>query len=228
MSILVVEDELEILNVVTAYLIEGGHQVIQASNGREALDKLTESQPELIILDIMIPKLDGWEVARRVREVSDIPLIMLTARDSEDDRVRGLELGADDYVAKPFSPRELLARVEAVLRRSKGESEPDRLSLGNLEIDLEKHQLFKSGLQIELTPLEFNLLCAFMKHPSRVFSRMQLLEAIQEIPSESLARTVDSHIKNLRKKIETDPQDPIYISTIYGVGYRFTPQPMNS
>ena len=228
MSVLVVEDEEEILNVVTAYLIEGGHHVIQANNGRDALDRLSESEPDLIILDIMIPKLDGWEVAQRVREVSDTPIIMLTAKNTEDDRVRGFDLGADDYVVKPFSPRELLARVEAVLRRSSGETESTKLSWGELELDLKQHKFSIAGRQIELTPLEFNLLGVFMRYPNRVFSRMQLLEAIQEIPSEALARTIDSHIKNLRKKLEPDPQNPTYISTVYGVGYRFSAKARSS
>jgi DNA-binding response OmpR family regulator len=176
----------------------------------------------LVILDLMLPEVDGLDVARRIRQESDVPLIMLTARTEEADRVTGLELGADDYITKPFSLRELVARVRAVLRRAEGGlAPPQRIERGELVIDLEARQVERAGRPVELTPTEFELLATLARHPGRVFERLQLLEALDRYPGEGLARTIDTHIKNLRKKLEPDPANPSYVQTVHGVGYRF-------
>ena len=220
MKILIVEDENEIREVVKAYLAEGGYQVITADDGLEALELFDNSTFDLIILDLMLPKIDGWKLAARIRETSQIPIIMLTARKTEADRIKGLNLGADDYVVKPFSPRELVARVEAVLRRSSQNDEIPKIIVGDLEIDLARCAVHLKQRTMNLTSMEFNLLATLARHPERVFTRLQLIESLQGAPYEIFERTIDSHIKNLRKKIELDPQDPLYIQTVYGMGYR--------
>ena len=225
-QILVIEDEERIVELLRAYLERAGYQVIAAYDGESGLELFRRVRPVLVILDLMLPGIDGLDVARQIRQESDVPLIMLTARTEEADRVTGLELGADDYVTKPFSLRELVARVRAVLRRVEGELAPARrLHRGELVIDLESRQVELAGRRVELTPTEFDLLVTLARHPGRVFTRVQLLEALDRYASESLARTIDTHIKNLRRKLEPDPQNPQYILTVHGVGYKFCREP---
>ncbi len=218
-KILVIEDEERIVELLRAYLEQAGYQVTAAYDGQEGLELFHREDPALVILDLMLPKADGLDVARQIRRESDVPLIMLTARTEEADRVAGLELGADDYVTKPFSLRELMARVRAVLRRAEGLRRSQRLERGDLAIDLEARQVELAGRPIELTPTEFDLLAALARYPGRVFDRLQLLEAIDHYPGAGFARTIDTHVKNLRRKLE--PAGPQYIQTVHGVGYRF-------
>ncbi len=220
-TILLVEDEREIARMVQAYLMREGYRVEVAFDGEEGWRRYQELSPDLIILDLMLPKLHGLELARKIRRVSDVPIIMLTALSEEADRVAGLELGADDYVTKPFSLRELAARVRAVLRRAEGIREPERLSYGPLEIDLGSREVRLEGRSIDLTPIEFDLLAYLARHPGKVFTRRELLSAVQERSYASFPRTIDSHIKNLRHKIEPDPKNPRFIVTVHGVGYKF-------
>lgn len=220
--ILVVEDDREIAALVRDYLVKAGFIVELAYSGLQALDAYQRNKPALLILDLMLPEIDGLDIARRVRKDSEIPIIILTARSSEADRVSGLELGADDYIAKPFSPRELVARVRAVLRRAEGGSKPPALiQVGAVMIDLDQHTVSVNGKYIELTPTEFDILSLLAQHPGRVYSRLQLLEQVQGSTYESFERTIDAHIKNLRHKIELDPKDPRYILTVHGIGYKF-------
>ncbi len=222
-KILIVDDEKKIVDLVKAYLVQAGFRVVTAYDGKQALSAFKLEQPALIILDLMLPELDGLDVARAIRKDSDVPIIMLTARAEDADRIAGLELGADDYVVKPFNPRELVARVRAVLRRAEGgfAARSRRIEAGDLAIDLSRHEVKLKEEKIELTPLEFKLLAALAGQPGRVFSRLQLLEALSGTTYAAFDRTIDSHIKNLRKKIEPDPQNPIYILTVHGVGYKF-------
>lgn len=220
-TILLVEDEREIARMVQAYLMREGYRVEVAFDGEEGWRRYQELSPDLIILDLMLPKLHGLELARKIRRVSDVPIIMLTALSEEADRVAGLELGADDYVTKPFSLRELAARVRAVLRRAEGIREPERLSYGPLEIDLGSREVRLEGRPVDLTPIEFDLLAYLARHPGKVFTRRELLSAVQERSYASFPRTIDSHIKNLRHKIEPDPKNPRFIVTVHGVGYKF-------
>lgn len=223
MRILVVDDEAEIREVVGAYLMKRGYQVLTASDGREALHLIQQSNPDLVVLDLMLPKLNGWEVASRVREQFNTPIIMLTARNAEEERIEGLQIGADDYVVKPFSPRELVARVDAVLRRTQDDALDARLTVGDLDFDLDACEVYQAGQLLDTTPMEFKLLATLARHPHQVFTRLQLLEAAQSMPVEALERTVDSHIKNLRKKLENRCKAQ-HIKTVYGFGYRFEPQ----
>lgn len=220
--ILVADDEENLLNFIRSYLEESGYDVVTATNGREALYAARYSKPDLIVLDLMMPELDGYEFMRLHRKENTTPIIMLTARVEEDDRILGLELGADDYVTKPFSARELVARINAVLRRS-GDSndQPKILRAGQLEVDCDGYYVSLAGEELNLTRTEFDLLAYMMTTPGKAFSRMQLLEAIQEDAFAGYERTVDVHIKNLRAKLESDPKNPEYIETVYGVGYRF-------
>ena len=221
--ILIVDDEEMIVRTVKAYLDQDGFKTYTAYDGEEALRAFNEKGPDLIILDLMLPKMSGIEVAKKIRATSTVPIIMLTAKASEADRVVGLELGADDYVVKPFSPRELVARVRAVLRRIDGETgASDRIVSGKLEIDLRSREVTVDGKSIELTPTEFDLLAYLAHHPGQVFTRLQLLREVQGYTYDAFARTIDTHVKNLRHKIEKDPKDPKYILTVHGVGYRFT------
>jgi len=222
-KILVVEDERQIARMVQAYLSKEGFRVEVAFDGEEGWIRFREGKPDLVILDLMLPRLHGLELARRIRGQSTVPIIMLTARAEEADRVAGLELGADDYVTKPFSLRELAARVRAVLRRVEGAAARDALELGPLKIDFAAREVYLNGNPVELTPTEFDLLAYLARHPGRVFTRTELLEAIQERSYASLPRTIDSHIKNLRQKVEPDPASPQYILTVHGVGYKFRP-----
>jgi DNA-binding response OmpR family regulator len=222
--ILVVDDEARTVNFIKGYLERESYEVFTASNGREALFAARDYQPDLIILDLMMPEMDGWEFVRHHRRERDTPIIMLTARVEESDRVAGLEIGADDYLSKPFSPRELVARVRAVLRRA-GHTSPETkiLRAGSLELDEEGRIVRLDGRFLELTRMEFDLLAILMKHPGRAFNRLELLERTQGFAYDGYERTIDVHIKNLRKKIEPDPAHPIYILTVFGVGYRFSP-----
>lgn len=222
-KILVVDDEPRLVSLVEAYLKQEGYGVVTASNGQEALLRARKEKPDLILLDIMMPEMDGYEFIRAHRREANTPIILLTARVEEEDHVIGLELGADDYVTKPFRPRELVARVRAVLRRS-GRTFPtvEILRVGDITLDRESHQVTYGESLIDLTPSEFDLLAAMMSTPGRVFSRMELLDRIQGVAYEGYERTIDVHIKNLRSKLETDSRNPRYIETVYGVGYRFT------
>jgi DNA-binding response OmpR family regulator len=223
--ILVVEDELKIQQIVRAYLEKEGFEVVTAADGLKALEAAKASRPDLIVLDLMLPGLPGEEVLSRLRQTSDVPVIILSAKSSEDERIFGLNIGADDYLIKPFSPRELVARVLAHLRRSKpaGASRETRLSFngGRLAILPDQHQVLREEQAVNLTPTEFKMLLLLAQAPGRVFSRAQLLEQAQGYSFEGYDRTVDSHIKNLRQKIEPNPNEPLFIQTVFGVGYKF-------
>jgi DNA-binding response OmpR family regulator len=222
-KILVVDDELEIVKVVRAYLEQSGFRVITASDGQQALVVFRHEQPDLIVLDLNLPQLDGLEVCRAIRRDSNVPIIMLTARVEETDRLIGLEIGADDYITKPFSPREVVARVRTVLRRSTPEPEqPSLITIGALSIDPLKHEVQLHNRTIDLTPSEFNILLIMASQPGRAFSRMELLDAAQGEAYEGYERSIDVHIKNLRQKLGDEPRDPMYILTVYGVGYKFS------
>lgn len=220
-KILVVDDELKIARLVRDYLVEAGFDVITASDGLGAIATARSARPDLIVLDIGLPGLDGLDVTRSIRKHSDTPIVMLTARSDETDRIIGLELGADDYVVKPFSPRELVARVKAVLRRTMGRVTSDVLRVGDLEIDVSERSVVFAGDPVELTTTEFELLVVMAGQPGRVFTRAQLLDAVRGVSFESYERAVDSHIKNLRKKLEPDPRRHRVIRTVYGVGYKY-------
>ncbi|MGB2815094.1 MAG: response regulator transcription factor [Dehalococcoidales bacterium] len=220
-KILVVDDEKRIVEILQAYLERDGYRVIAAYDGRSALELARSNSPDLIILDLMLPEVSGWDVCRELRRESEVPIIMLTARDDTTDKIIGLELGADDYVTKPFEPKEIISRVRAVLRRSEGTAvSKSTLNVGEIIIDTDKRLVRHGDRNIELTPIEFELLRVMAENPGRVYSRMQLLDKIQGDAYEGYERTVDSHIKNLRKKLELDPEHPVYIITIYGVGYK--------
>jgi DNA-binding response OmpR family regulator len=222
-TILVVDDELKITNLVRDYLARSGFQVLTAADGREALAAARERKPDLLIVDLGLPDIDGLDVTRTLRRESAMPVIILTARDEETDKILGLELGADDYMTKPFSPKELVARVRAVLRRteiSKQDSEGDLVRAGDLEIDLARHRVRVKNQEVELTATEFELLAVMARQPGRVFTRAQLLDSIHGVSFESFERAIDSHIKNLRRKIEPNPQEPMYLIMVYGVGYK--------
>lgn len=221
-KIMVVDDEPRLVSVVEAYLQQEGFEVATASNGQEALFAAREMKPDLIILDVMMPEMDGFEFMRAHRKEAETPIILLTAKVEEDDKVIGLELGADDYVTKPFRPRELVARVRAVLRRA-GQTRPEAsvLRASNIELDRERHTVEVGEQFVDLTPSEFDLLAALMTVPGRAYSRLELLDRIQGVAYEGYERTIDVHIKNLRSKVEPKPKEPFYIQTVYGVGYRF-------
>ncbi len=221
-TVMVVDDEKRLVSLVESYLAQEGFRVVTAFNGREALNSARKDEPDLIILDIMMPEMDGYEFLEAYRKDHKTPIILLTARVEEEDHVIGLDLGADDYVTKPFRPRELMARVRAVLRRA-GELEPAAkvLTVSDITLDRESRSVKVDQHYVDLTPSEFDLLAALMSAPGRVFSRLDLLDIIQGVRYEGYQRTIDLHIKNLRAKIEPDPRSPRYIETVYGVGYRF-------
>jgi len=222
-SILIIEDEIELVKVIKSYLEKADFHVIYAYRGDTGLSLWEHEKPELVILDLNLPGMDGLDVAREIRRKSDIPIIMLTARVEETDQLIGLELGADDYITKPFSPRIVVARVRALLRRSlSNKISPNIIRISDLEIDLQSHTLTQNGEIIDLTPTEFELLVTLSSQPGRAFTRLQLLEAIQGTAYEGYERNIDAHIKNLRAKLETDTKNPKYIQTIFGVGYRFS------
>ena len=222
-TVMVVDDETRLVSLVESYLKQEGYRVVTAHNGREALPVANREKPDLIILDLMMPEMDGYEFMRQHRADHNTPIILLTARVDDDEKVIGLELGADDYVTKPFRPRELTARVRAVLRRV-GDSGPvgKVLRASDITLDRQTRILDVKGKAVDLTPSEFDLLAALMSAPGRVFSRLDLLDVIQGVRYEGYERTIDTHVKNLRSKIEVDPRAPRYIETVYGVGYRFT------
>ncbi|QHS24202.1 response regulator transcription factor [Virgibacillus sp. MSP4-1] len=223
--ILIVDDETAILEVLEAYFEKEGWNIALASNGIEALKKVKEIQPDIIILDLMLPDISGEEVCRLTRKESDVPIIMLTAKSTEDDLINGIVMGADDYVTKPFSPREVVIRAKAILRRVKKADKGEQLSFNdkNLTIDLVKKEVESNGEILSLTPIEYKLLVAMASYPGRVYSRLDLLEKIQEDGSnfEGYERSIDTHVKNLRKKIEADSRHPEYIITVFGMGYKF-------
>ena len=222
-TILIIEDEPELVKVLRSYLEQAGFDVLTAYRGDSGLSMWEHKRPDLVILDLNLPGMDGLDVAREIRRRGDTPLIMVTARVEEADRLIGLELGADDYILKPFSPREVVARVRAVLRRATtAPVTPSVLRAGDLEIDPDSHTVTNQGVEIDLTPTEFNLLATLAAQPGRVFTRLQLLETTQGSAYEGYERTIDAHIKNLRAKIEKDAKVPQYIETVFGIGYRFT------
>jgi DNA-binding response OmpR family regulator len=218
--VLVVDDEPKIVRLVRDYLEQAGFAVSTAHDGPEALMRARQERPDLIVLDLGLPGLDGFEVTRRLRRDSGVPIIMLTARDGETDTVVGLELGADDYVTKPFSPRALTARIRAVLRRHAGDGLAELIRAGDLVIDVPRLRATVAGRPVELTATEFQLLAALARQPGRVFTRSQLLDAIHGVAFDSYERAIDAHVKNIRRKLEPDPRAPRYLLTVYGVGYR--------
>jgi len=219
--ILVVEDERKIIDILRLYLEREGFEVFPALTAGEAREAFTRLRPDLVVLDLNLPDGDGLEVSRAFRRDSSVPILMLTARDEEVDRVVGLELGADDYVTKPFSPREVVARVRAVLRRARnGDAPMPVVRVHDLEIDAPRHTVHRGGEAVSLTPTEFKLLLTLAAHPGRAFTRMQLIDQVQGYAFEGYERTVDAHVKNLRQKIEPEPRHPRYVLTVHGVGYR--------
>ena len=219
-QILIVDDEPKITRIVGDYLTDAGFAVTVARDGREALMRARTERPDLIVLDLGLPGLDGLDVTRALRRDAGVPIIMLTARAAEADRVVGLELGADDYVTKPFSPRELVARVRAVLRRHEVNVGSELLRAADLTLDVPRMRVEAAGRRIDLTPTEFALLEALARQPGRVFTRSQLLDAVHGVAFESYERAIDAHVKNIRRKLEPDPRRPRYLLTVYGVGYR--------
>jgi two-component system, OmpR family, alkaline phosphatase synthesis response regulator PhoP len=221
--ILVVDDEPKIVKLARDYLEQSSFRVLAAGDGTTAIATFRHEKPDLVVLDLNLVGMDGIDVCRTLRRDSDVPIIMLTARDTETDRLIGLEIGADDYITKPFSPRELVARVRAVLRRVHGEVRPtNMIRADDLEIDIAGHNVRRRGTEIRLTPSEFTLLATLAQHPGQVFSREQLLERVYGVAYDGFARSVDAHIKNLRQKLEDDPTVPRYVLTIYGIGYKFS------
>ncbi len=221
-KILVIEDEGRIVRLIRDYLEKEGYKVVDARDGEEGLVAFQHQEPALIVLDLMLPEKDGLEVAKEIRRESGVPIIMLTAKTEEADRVTGLEIGADDYVTKPFSLRELAARIKAVLRRSKGDlGRQDLIQRGELTIYPESHQVKLDGRELDLTPTEFDLLVALARRPGRAFTRKNLLEEIGHFPGEGVKRKIDTHVKNLRKKLSGSSDQPRFIETVHGVGYRF-------
>jgi two-component system alkaline phosphatase synthesis response regulator PhoP len=226
-TILVVDDEPRIVQLVRDYLEHGGFAVLTASDGQGALRSARTGKPDLIVLDLGLPGLDGLDVARSLRRDGQVPIIMITARADESDKLVGLELGADDYLTKPFSPKELVARVRAVLRRAEGmQSPPDMIRVGkDVELDVPRMEARFRGRRIDLTKSEFQIVAAMARQPGRVFTRAQLLDAVRGVAFESYERAIDAHIKNIRKKLEPDPHKPRYVLTVFGVGYRFAEPP---
>ena len=226
-TILVVDDEPRIVQLVRDYLVHGGFTVLTASDGPGALRTARTGHPDLVVLDLGLPGLDGLDVARALRRDGTVPIIMLTARTEESDKLVGLELGADDYLTKPFSPKELVARVRAVLRRAEGMAAPSDVIRvgGEVELDVPRMEARFGGRRVDLTRSEFQIVAAMARQPGRVFTRAQLLDAVRGVAFESYERAIDAHIKNIRKKIEPDPRAPRYVLTVFGVGYRFAEPP---
>jgi DNA-binding response OmpR family regulator len=221
-KVLVVEDELKIARLIKDYLIEAGFAVIEATDGAGALAAARAEKPDMILMDLGLPGIDGLDVTRKLRASSAVPIIMLTARSEETDRVVGLELGADDYITKPFSPKELVARIRAVLRRADATlGGGDVIRAGDVTIDIRKMRVSVADTDIDLTASEFEVLTTLARHPGRIYTRAQLLDEIRGISFESYERSVDAHVKNIRRKIEPNPRKPRYLLTVYGVGYKF-------
>lgn len=220
-TVLVVDDDAKTVELVRLYLERDGFQILTAYDGVQALSLARKGSPDLIVLDLMLPDLDGFEVCRTLRHESDVPIIMLTARTTDQDKLTGLDLGADDYVIKPFSPRELAARVRAVLRRLPGERGPEQITTGELSMNFAEHVASFAGKPLDLTSVEFRLLGTLAREPGRVFTRANLIEEALGYDFEGFDRTIDVHVLNLRKKLELDPSHPKYIITVYGVGYKF-------
>jgi two-component system alkaline phosphatase synthesis response regulator PhoP len=220
-KILVIDDEPKIVEICHDYLKADGYEVISAVDGPNGLAAIRREKPDLIVLDLMLPGMDGFDLCRQLRRESNVPVIMLTARVDEADKLAGLELGADDYITKPFSPRELVARVRTVLRRAGGGEPPDVLQVGELTLDRERYAVTLPGREESLTPTEFEILFTLASQPGRIFTRSQLLTAVHGVAFASYERAIDSHIRNLRKKLEVSEDESRYIATIYGVGYKF-------
>lgn len=221
-SVLIVDDDVKLVQLLKVYFEKEGFLTYTANDGMYALQLVREKKPDIMILDLMLPGIDGWDVCRKIRRDNDLPILMLTARDEESDRLIGLEIGADDYVTKPFSPKEVVARAKAILRRARQTVvQPQLIRSGALTIDLERHLVMKGAELVELTPTEFKLLEVLAGNAEKVFSRLQLVEQMQGCFFEGYERTVDAHIKNLRRKLEDNPRTPKYIVTVYGIGYKF-------
>ena len=220
-KILVIDDEPKIVEICQDYLKAAGFDVVTASDGLRGLAAARREKPDLVVLDLMMPGMDGLDVCRTLRRESEVPIIMLTARVEESDKLIGLELGADDYITKPFSPRELVARVRVVLRRAGGDPQSDVIRVGDVTLDRTRYEVVLPEKTISLTPTEFEIFASLMSQPGRIFSRAQLLTAVHGVAFESYERAIDSHIRNLRRKLETDDGQPRYIATVHGVGYKF-------
>lgn len=221
-SVLLVDDDEKLVQLLKTYFEKDGFLTYAAYDGLQAIQLVKGKKPSIVVLDIMLPEIDGWEVCRQIRKDNEVPIIMLTARDEESDRLIGLEIGADDYVTKPFSPKEVVARAKVVLRRMNMTLlQKNPLQIGNISIDFERHQVSKDGEIIELTATEFKILALLVTNAGRVFTRLQIVEQMQGNSFEGYDRTIDVHIKNLRRKIEDNPREPRYILTVYGVGYKF-------
>lgn len=221
-AVCIVDDDVKLVQLLKTYFDKEGFITYTAYNGLDALQIVRQRKPDLMILDLMLPGLDGWDVCRRIRRDNDLPILMLTARDEESDRLIGLEIGADDYVSKPFSPKEVVARVKAILRRvHKDVVRQEIIKAGEITIDLERHQVIRENQPVELTPTEFKLLEVLAGNAGKVLSRLQIVEQTQGYTFEGYERTVDAHIKNLRRKLEDNPKEPQYILTVYGIGYKF-------
>ena len=222
-KILVVDDDTNICELLRLYLTKEGYQVTTANDGEEGLEKFNQLKPDMVLLDVMMPRMDGLEVCRRIRKLGNTPVMMLTAKGEIEDRIIGLELGADDYLIKPFSPRELVARVRALFRRAHQADEPavEVLDFGDLVIDISGHKILVEDKEVDLTASEFKLLTTLARHPGRVYNRMELVEKVLGYDFEGYERTIDSHVKNLRAKLGDDPKKPKWLYTVHGVGYRF-------
>jgi two-component system, OmpR family, alkaline phosphatase synthesis response regulator PhoP len=224
--ILVVDDEPKIVKLAQDYLQQAGFRVVSAEDGTTAMAAARHERPDLVVLDLNLPDRDGIDVCRVLRRESDVPIIMLTARDAETDRLIGLELGADDYITKPFSPKELVARVRAVLRRfASASGGQEIIHVADMTLDVPRMQVMVGDRTVQVTPTEFQLLAMLAREPGRIFTRGQLLDAIRGVAFESYERAIDAHIKNLRHKIEPDPHEPRYILMVYGIGYKFADEP---
>ncbi len=221
-SVLIVDDDVKLVKLLQTYFAKEGYITYTANDGLDALQVVRERHPDIMVLDLMLPGLDGLDVCRKIRKDNDIPIIMLTARDEESDRLVGLEIGADDYVTKPFSPKELVARAKAILRRANKEVvRSESIKAGLLIIDLERHLITNNGQIVDVTPTEFKIVELLAGNVGKVYSRLQIVEQIQGYSFEGYERTIDAHIKNLRRKIEINSKEPQYIQTVYGIGYKF-------
>ncbi|MFB6214356.1 MAG: response regulator transcription factor [Candidatus Bipolaricaulia bacterium] len=220
-KILIVDDDKELVDFLEDYLEKDGYSVTGAYDGKEALQLFRKREFDLVVLDLMLPEMDGYNVCRRMRRGSEVPIVMLTAKTADDEKIKGLDLGADDYVTKPFNPGELLARIRASLRRVEDHDQPKELTYGDLTVNFSRKEVLLDHEPVDVTPTEFKILAAMVKEPDKVFSRTQLIHAALGYGYESFERTIDVHIKHLRDKIESDPQNPSYIKTVFGMGYKF-------